>query len=149
MVSNHLWYLFVVLTLPSLQRPAWLYALSSFRLGPISYYICSPYFHNVNTIFFLAFIPRFNEQLVEDRNINHFADSFVLRKMICSSPQLSQTTLILLMNKCDLLEKIKNGGNPCRAMGTGLMTWRVLLNVSWVRGRAYMYRMLTLMDGWL
>ncbi|KIM91834.1 hypothetical protein PILCRDRAFT_20 [Piloderma croceum F 1598] len=46
-----------------------------------------------------------DEQLVKDRNVNRLEDSFVLWKAICSSPQLSQTTLILLMNKCDLLEK--------------------------------------------
>ncbi|KIM75873.1 hypothetical protein PILCRDRAFT_13246 [Piloderma croceum F 1598] len=44
-----------------------------------------------NTIIFLAPIPCFDEQLAEDRN-------------------LSQTTLVLFMNKCDLLEKkIKSG----------------------------------------
>ncbi|KIM82205.1 hypothetical protein PILCRDRAFT_471549 [Piloderma croceum F 1598] len=42
-------------------------------------------------------------------NINHLR-LFRPWKAICSSPQLSQMTLILFMNKCDLLEKnIKNG----------------------------------------
>ncbi|KIM75863.1 hypothetical protein PILCRDRAFT_826888 [Piloderma croceum F 1598] len=75
------------------MRPAWL-----------------PYFDDVNAIIFLAPISCFDEQLVEDRNVNRLEDSFGLWKAICSSPQLSQTTLILFMNKCDLLEKkIKSG----------------------------------------
>ncbi|KIM75865.1 hypothetical protein PILCRDRAFT_662670 [Piloderma croceum F 1598] len=53
---------------------------------------------------FLALISCFDEQLVEDRNVNRFEDS-----VVCSSPQLSQTASIF-MNKCDLLEKkIKSG----------------------------------------
>lgn len=75
------------------MRPAWL-----------------PYFDDVHAIIFLAPISCFDEQLVEDRNINRLEDSFVLWKAICSSLQLSKTTLILFMNKCDLLEKkIKSG----------------------------------------
>ena len=107
-ITYAIWYLSVVLTPPSLQRLAWLYTLSSFQLWPIGYYIFSPYFDDVNAIIFLAFIPCFNEQLVEDRNINRLQDSFILCKAICSSLQLSQTTLVLF--KCDLLEKkIKSG----------------------------------------
>jgi len=47
---------------------------------------------------------------LDESNVNRLEDSFVLWKAICSSPQLSQTALILFMNKCNLLEKkIKSG----------------------------------------
>ncbi|KAG8216290.1 guanine nucleotide binding protein, alpha subunit [Butyriboletus roseoflavus] len=69
-----------------------------------------PYFDQVNAIIFLAPISCFDERLQEDPRVNRLEDSFILWKAICSSKLLSQTTLIIFLNKVDILEhKIANG----------------------------------------
>ena len=65
----------------------------------------SPYFDNVNAIIFLAPISCFDETLAEDRFINRLQDSFMLFQAICQAKCLSRASLILFLNKCDLLEK--------------------------------------------
>ena len=59
----------------------------------------------MNAIIFLAPISCFDEHLAEDPSINRLEDTFILWKAICSSKQLCHTTLVVFMNKCDLLEK--------------------------------------------
>ncbi|TFK21077.1 G-alpha-domain-containing protein [Coprinopsis marcescibilis] len=69
-----------------------------------------PYFENINAIIFLAPVSCFDERLLEDSRINRLEDSFLLWRTICSSKLLTGTSLILFMNKCDLLKrKLKNG----------------------------------------
>ena len=64
-----------------------------------------PYFEQVNAIIFLAPISCFDERLAEDPRVNRLEDSFLLWKAICSSQLLTSTTLIIFLNKRDLLEK--------------------------------------------
>jgi hypothetical protein len=64
-----------------------------------------PYFDQVNAVIFLAPISCFDERLQEDPRVNRLEDSFILWKAICSSKLLSRTTLIIFLNKIDLLQK--------------------------------------------
>jgi guanine nucleotide-binding protein alpha-1 subunit len=99
----------IISLLSRFQRAAWL-----------------PYVENVNAIIFLAPISCFDERLAEvrfsfsrdslayshaqDPSINRLEDSFILWKAICSSKLLANTTMIVFLNKCDLLKrKLKNG----------------------------------------
>lgn len=69
-----------------------------------------PYFDQVNAIIFLAPISCFDERLQEDPRVNRLEDSFILWKAVCSSKLLSKTTLIIFLNKVDILsQKIENG----------------------------------------
>jgi hypothetical protein len=81
------------LCLPLPKRTAWL-----------------PYFDNVNAIIFLAPISCFDESLDEDPRINRLRDSFLLWQAICASELLQNTTLIVFLNKCDVLEKKLKAG---------------------------------------
>jgi G-protein alpha subunit len=65
----------------------------------------SPYFDNVDGIIFLAPISCFDERLAENQSINRLEDSMILFRAICGAKCLSRATLILFLNKCDLLEK--------------------------------------------
>lgn len=64
-----------------------------------------PYFEQVNAIIFLAPISCFDERLTEDPRVNRLEDSFILWKAICSSQLLTSTTLVIFLNKKDLLDK--------------------------------------------
>jgi len=69
-----------------------------------------PYFDQVNAIIFLAPISCFDERLEEDPRVNRLEDSFILWKAVCSSKLLSRTTLIIFLNKVDVLHsKIASG----------------------------------------
>ncbi|KAI9458059.1 guanine nucleotide binding protein, alpha subunit [Boletus coccyginus] len=69
-----------------------------------------PYFDKVNAIIFLAPISCFDERLQEDPRVNRLEDSFILWKAVCSSKLLSRTTLIIFLNKVDVLQsKIASG----------------------------------------
>ncbi|EAU80314.1 hypothetical protein CC1G_13233 [Coprinopsis cinerea okayama7 len=69
-----------------------------------------PYFENITAIIFLAPVSCFDERLLEDSRINRLEDSFLLWRHVCSSKLLQKTSLILFMNKCDLLKrKLKMG----------------------------------------
>ncbi|KAF9000823.1 G-protein alpha subunit [Cyathus striatus] len=69
-----------------------------------------PYFDNVNAIIFLAPISCFDERLLEDPTVNRLEDSFLLWSKVCSSKLLGKATMILFLNKCDLLKrKLKSG----------------------------------------
>jgi len=69
-----------------------------------------PFFDTVNAIIFLAPVSAFDEQLSEDVKVNRLEDSLLLWKAICESKLLTKATLILFLNKCDILkQKIQNG----------------------------------------
>ncbi|KAL0956214.1 hypothetical protein HGRIS_002370 [Hohenbuehelia grisea] len=64
-----------------------------------------PYFTDVTAIIFVAPLSCFDEQLAENHRVNRLQDSFQLWDTICCSALLAHVQMILLMNKCDLLEK--------------------------------------------
>ncbi|KAG6879384.1 hypothetical protein C0992_003098 [Termitomyces sp. T32_za158] len=76
-----------------------------------------PYFEGVNAIIFLApeetpltAISCFDERLAEDPKVNRLEDSFLLWRAVCSSKLLAKTTMILFLNKTDILRrKLKSG----------------------------------------
>ena len=52
----------------------------------------------------------FDERLLEDPSVNRLEDSFLLWRAVCSSKLLPRITMILFLNKCDLLKrKLKTG----------------------------------------
>ncbi|KAJ8468683.1 hypothetical protein ONZ45_g17156 [Pleurotus djamor] len=69
-----------------------------------------PYFDHVNAVIFLAPVSCFDERLDEDTSINRLEDSFLLWKSVVSTPLLKNATMIVFLNKCDLLKKkLKRG----------------------------------------
>ncbi|KAF9473676.1 G-alpha-domain-containing protein [Pholiota conissans] len=69
-----------------------------------------PYFDNIQAIIFLAPISCFDERLSEDSKVNRLEDSFLLFREICSSKLLAKATMVLFLNKCDLLtRKLRSG----------------------------------------
>ncbi|KAJ7676607.1 guanine nucleotide binding protein, alpha subunit [Mycena polygramma] len=75
------------------QRPKWI-----------------PYFDDMSCIIFLAPISAFDQKLDEEPGINRLADSFELWKRIASNKLLQKTSLILFLNKVDILRaKLKSG----------------------------------------
>ncbi|TFK90902.1 G-protein alpha subunit [Polyporus arcularius HHB13444] len=84
-----------------------IYDVGGSRTQRIAWY---PYFDDCDAIIFLAPISCFDERLTEDRRINRLEDSFMLWKAVASSKLLSKTSIVLFLNKCDLLEqKLLNG----------------------------------------
>ncbi|KAG5641747.1 hypothetical protein DXG03_004292 [Asterophora parasitica] len=73
-----------------------------------------PYFEAVNACIFLAPISCFDERLLEDPRVNRLEDSFLLWKAVCSSKILAKSTMILFLNKCDLLKRKLKGGAHVR-----------------------------------
>ncbi|KAK0214670.1 G-protein alpha subunit [Armillaria nabsnona] len=63
-----------------------------------------PYFEDVNAILFLAPLA-FNLSLEEDPRVNRLEDSLQLWRMICENMLLAHCTLILFLNKKDILVK--------------------------------------------
>ncbi|KAH9948058.1 G-alpha-domain-containing protein [Amylocystis lapponica] len=69
-----------------------------------------PYFEDINAILFLAPISCFDELLAEDRRVNRLEDTWMLWKSIVRSKLLTRCTIILFLNKYDLLQKkLKSG----------------------------------------
>ncbi|KAL1940922.1 hypothetical protein VTO73DRAFT_7558 [Trametes versicolor] len=62
-----------------------------------------PYFDDVQAIIFLAPLA-FNLTLEEDAKVNRLEDSIALWRQVCQNPLLSKTTLILFLNKMDILQ---------------------------------------------
>ncbi|KAH9913707.1 guanine nucleotide binding protein, alpha subunit [Fomitopsis serialis] len=62
-----------------------------------------PYFDDIQAIIFLAPLA-FNLMLEEDTKVNRLEDSIMLWKEICQNPLLAKTTLILFLNKMDILQ---------------------------------------------
>ncbi|KAF7351657.1 Guanine nucleotide-binding protein alpha-4 subunit [Mycena sanguinolenta] len=69
-----------------------------------------PYFDAVNAIIFLAPISCFDERLAEDPSVNRLEDTLLLWRAIVASPLLKNTTLIVFLNKCDLLKRKLQSG---------------------------------------
>ncbi|KDQ51779.1 hypothetical protein JAAARDRAFT_210909 [Jaapia argillacea MUCL 33604] len=68
-----------------------------------------PYFDDVQAIIFLAPLL-FNQTLEEDPSINRVEDSLYLWKEICTNPLLAKVTLVLFLNKIDMLQAILDAG---------------------------------------
>lgn len=73
-----------------------------------------PYFEGVNAIIFLAPISCFDERLLEDPAVNRLEDSFLLWRAVCSSKLLSKATVILFLNKFDILHRKLQSGVQVR-----------------------------------
>ncbi|KAJ6615783.1 guanine nucleotide binding protein, alpha subunit [Mycena sp. CBHHK59/15] len=67
-----------------------------------------PYFDSVNAIIFP--ISCFDERLAEDPSVNRLEDTLLLWRGIVSSKLLVKTTLIVFLNKCDLLKRKLQSG---------------------------------------
>ncbi|CAE7226270.1 unnamed protein product, partial [Rhizoctonia solani] len=64
----------------------------------------APYFQTVNAIIFLAPISPFNQTLAEDPRLNRVKDSLLLWQEICKNKVLEKVSIVLFLNKCDLLK---------------------------------------------
>ncbi|KAI0673186.1 G-alpha-domain-containing protein [Trametes maxima] len=85
----------------------YIYDVGGSRTQRIAWY---PYFDDCDAIIFLAPINCFDERLAEDRRINRLEDSYMLWKAVVSSKLLAKTSIILFLNKRDLLEqKLRSG----------------------------------------
>ncbi|KAF5380126.1 hypothetical protein D9615_006289 [Tricholomella constricta] len=79
-----------------------------------------PYFEAVNAIIFQpnrlshSAISCFDERLLEDPSVNRLEDSLLLWRAVCRSPLLAKSTLILFLNKCDLLKRKLRAGAQVR-----------------------------------
>ncbi|CDO68221.1 hypothetical protein BN946_scf184913.g11 [Trametes cinnabarina] len=62
-----------------------------------------PYFDDVQAIIFLAPLA-FNLTLDEDPKVNRLEDSIILWREVCQNALLAKTTLILFLNKMDILQ---------------------------------------------
>ncbi|KAG1813969.1 guanine nucleotide binding protein, alpha subunit [Suillus subaureus] len=70
----------------------------------------APYFEDVNAIIFLAPISAFDQLLAEDPEVNRLEDSLLLWKSVISNKLLAHVSIILFLNKVDLLQaKLKSG----------------------------------------
>lgn len=84
-----------------------IYDVGGSRTQRIAWY---PYFDDCDAIIFLAPISCFDERLAEDRRINRLEDSYMLWKAVVSSKLLAKTSIVLFLNKCDLLgQKLLSG----------------------------------------
>lgn len=64
----------------------------------------------ISAILFLAPLSAFDQRLAEDARINRVADSLDLFEQVVENPLLRNVTLVLFLNKMDLLEaKLKSG----------------------------------------
>ncbi|KAF7795596.1 hypothetical protein EIP86_006759, partial [Pleurotus ostreatoroseus] len=64
----------------------------------------APFFDDMNAILFLAPISCFDQVLAEDQSVNRLEDSVLLWKSIVSNPLLGKTSLVLFLNKTDILK---------------------------------------------
>ncbi|KZT30067.1 G-alpha-domain-containing protein [Neolentinus lepideus HHB14362 ss-1] len=68
-----------------------------------------PYFEDIQAIIFLAPMV-FNQSLEEDPSVNRLQDTLNLWKDICSNPLLAKVTLVLFLNKIDILRSTLASG---------------------------------------
>ncbi|CAL1708400.1 unnamed protein product [Somion occarium] len=73
-----------------------------------------PFFDDAHAILFLAPINCFDEQLAEDPRVNRLQDSMILWKSIVSSKLLTGCSIVLFLNKYDLLVKKLQSGVQAR-----------------------------------
>ena len=64
----------------------------------------------VDAIIFLAPLSAFDQALPEDPTVNRLEDSLILWKAICSSKLIAEISIILFLNKVDLLQAKLNSG---------------------------------------
>ncbi|KAH7922781.1 guanine nucleotide-binding protein alpha-4 subunit [Leucogyrophana mollusca] len=70
----------------------------------------APYFEDVNAVIFLAPISAFDQVLAEDPTVNRLDDSMQLWKNLVSNKLLANVSIVLFLNKIDLLQaKLKSG----------------------------------------
>ncbi|KZT51604.1 guanine nucleotide binding protein, alpha subunit [Calocera cornea HHB12733] len=69
-----------------------------------------PYFEDAQAIIFLAPVSAFDQFLAEDRKVNRLADSFQLFEHICKQELLKGSSIILFLNKADLLKAKLDAG---------------------------------------
>jgi guanine nucleotide-binding protein alpha-1 subunit len=72
-----------------------------------------PYFDNVSAIIFLAPLA-FDQFLEEDHLVNRLEDSFQLWTEVCRNKLLRRVTLVLLLNKRDVLAQTLDEGIQVR-----------------------------------
>ncbi|PWN46634.1 guanine nucleotide binding protein, alpha subunit [Violaceomyces palustris] len=65
----------------------------------------APYFDDAQAIIFLAPISAFDQKLIEDPSVNRVEDSMQLFSQIIENPLLRDVSLVLFLNKIDVLEK--------------------------------------------
>ncbi|TFK17014.1 G-alpha-domain-containing protein [Coprinopsis marcescibilis] len=70
----------------------------------------APYFDTVNAIIFLAPISAFDQVLTEDFRVNRLEDSLLLWKSVVSNKLLVNVSIVLFLNKCDLLQAKLDAG---------------------------------------
>ncbi|EIN06507.1 G-alpha-domain-containing protein [Punctularia strigosozonata HHB-11173 SS5] len=68
-----------------------------------------PFFDDVQAIIFLAPLA-FNLMLEEDPLVNRLEDSVTLWKAVCANPLIAKATLILFLNKMDILDETLKAG---------------------------------------
>jgi guanine nucleotide-binding protein subunit alpha len=58
----------------------------------------------VNCIIFLAPISAFDQVLTEDPTVNRLEDSLAMWRDLCKNKILAGASIVLFLNKCDLLQ---------------------------------------------
>ncbi|KAH9931630.1 G-alpha-domain-containing protein [Epithele typhae] len=92
---------------PATGSDWYIYDVGGSRTQRMAWY---PYFDDCDAIIFLAPINCFDERLTEDRRVNRLEDSYMLWRAVISSKLLAKTSIVLFLNKCDLLkEKLQSG----------------------------------------
>ncbi|KAG9126216.1 hypothetical protein FRC07_004411 [Ceratobasidium sp. 392] len=70
----------------------------------------APHFDDVNCIIFLAPISAFDQVLTEDPNVNRLEDSLGMWRDLCKNKILAGASIVLFLNKCDLLQAKLDAG---------------------------------------
>ncbi|RIA90594.1 guanine nucleotide binding protein, alpha subunit [Glomus cerebriforme] len=65
----------------------------------------APYFDDVNAIIFMAAVSSFDQTLEEAPNVNRMTDAIQLFGSICNHPLFVNTSIILFLNKIDILKR--------------------------------------------
>ncbi|KAJ3282851.1 guanine nucleotide-binding protein subunit alpha [Borealophlyctis nickersoniae] len=65
----------------------------------------APYFDDCNAIIFLAAISAYDQTCFEDNTTNRMVESMNLFDSICNHPLFKKTSMILFLNKIDLLKE--------------------------------------------
>jgi G-protein alpha subunit len=77
---------------------------------PVFIVLPSPYFDDCSAIIFVAAVSSFDQYLREDPSVNRLYDALQLFESICNHRLLRSTSIILFLNKIDVLKrKLANG----------------------------------------
>jgi hypothetical protein len=88
-----------------------------------------PYFDDCSAIIFVAAISSFDQYLREDPSVNRLYDALQLFESICNHRLLRSTSIILFLNKIDVLrKKLANGTRLSHYFKdyTGRFEWEIL-----------------------